>query len=567
MACKLLCAISPCGELAFTHVDHPTAGNIRSYKKVRPAIADLIKPYFEKNGDRKWLFEEEIVITFKEALDMYEAVGRALRGKYGIKVGESVGVCMRNTPEYMLAFCAVASAGMRIVTLNSLWKTEELEYAVKDSDCKMLFCDEPRMDLIIPFAKDISLKLVLVGAVTDQAKVDAAGGIAWKTVVDDGKGEKKVDTSMSKFEDDAMIMYTSGSTGKPKGVVHSQLSLGSMICVLEMANFLAADAQDAKTFMSVPLFHITGIMIFLASFISGQQMHFLRKWDAKKAIEMIQKHGITRFTGVPTMARDMLEHPDFSEEKFATVKSFGGGGQAMPPELMARMQKVSKGGQVQGYGLTETCGVTVINRGADTVTYPDSTGKAIPFIVQLLIKDPKTGKVLPAETRGEICLKCCMQMTRYHGKADATKEVIDEDGFFHTGDIGMMRGKFLYIMDRLKDIIIRGGENIDCTEVENQTYNCPLVREVSVFGLPDKRLGEVVGMAVYPKDPNKITEPEEIYNFLLKSGMAKFKVPAAVNIFISDTPLPQGATGKIDKKLMRESYSEIVKARPEYEKA
>merc|ERR1712085_161279 len=203
--------------------------------------------------------------------------------------------------------------------------------------------------------------------------------------------------------------------------------------------------------------------------------------------------------------------------------------------MMARMKKVSKGGQVQGYGLTETCGVTVINRGNDTVLYPTSTGKAIPFIVQLLIKDPKTGKEVPQGERGEICLKCCMQMTRYHGMADATKEVIDDDGFFHTGDIGLMQGKFLYILDRLKDIIIRGGENIDCTEVENQTYTCPLVREVSVFGLPDKRLGEVVGMAVYPKDPMKITDPEEI--------------------FISDTPLPQGATGKIDKKLMRETYA------------
>merc|ERR1712085_226030 len=233
--------------------------------------------------------------------------------------------------------------------------------------------------------------------------------------------------------------------------------------------------------------------------------------------------------------------------------------------MMARMKKVSKGGQVQGYGLTETCGVTVINRGNDTVLYPTSTGKAIPFIVQLLIKDPKTGKEVPQGERGEICLKCCMQMTRYHGMADATKEVIDDDGFFHTGDIGLMQGKFLYILDRLKDIIIRGGENIDCTEVENQTYTCPLVRECSVFGLPDKRLGEVVGMAVYPDPKNPGAKPEEIHDFLIKSGLAKYKVPDAINIFISNEPLPQGATGKTDKKGMRDKYSEVVKARPEPE--
>lgn len=564
--CDLLCAISPCGSLAFSNVQHPTAGQVRSFKKVTPAIADLIKPYFLQNGTRKWLFEEDTVITFKDGLEIYEAVGRALRGKYGIQAGESVGVCMRNTPEYMLSFCAVVGAGMRIVTLNSLWKTEELEYAVKDADCKLVFCDEQRMDLLTPFAKDISLKICLVGTPTDQAKADAAGAIPWKTVVDDGKGEKTVDISKIKHHDDAMIMYTSGSTGKPKGVVHSQLSLGTMIGVLEMANHLAADSKDAKTFMSVPLFHITGIMIFLASFISGQQMHFLRKWDAKKAIELIHKHGITRFTGVPTMARDMFEHPDFSEEKFATIKSMGGGGQAMPPELMARIQKVSKGGQVQGYGLTETCGVAVVNKGPDTVKYPESTGKAIPFMVEMCIKDPKTGKRLPEDTRGEICLRCAMNMTRYHNKADATKEVMDDEGFFHTGDVGVIRhGKFLYILDRLKDIIIRGGENIDCTEVENQAYNCPLVRECSVFGLPDKRLGEVVGMAVYPKDPSKECKPEEIHDFLKKSGMSAYKVPDAINIFIATEPLPQGPTGKIDKKGMRETYGEVVKARPEAE--
>jgi len=384
---------------------------------------------------------------------------------------------------------------------------------------------------------------------------------------DDGKSEKKVDTSMSQLADDAMIMYTSGSTGKPKGVVHSQLSLGSMICMLEMANHLAPDSKDAKTFMTVPLFHITGIGMLVNSFISGQQMHFMRKWDAKKAIELIHKHGITRITGVPTMCRDMLEHPDFSEEKFATVKTFGGGGQAMPPDLMAKIQKVSKGGQVQGYGLTETCGGVVVNRGSDTQKYPDSTGKPIPFIVQCVIKD-KTGKVLPEETRGEICIKTCMQMTRYHNNADATKADIDSEGFFHTGDVGMNKhGNFLYILDRLKDIIIRGGENIDCTEVENEAYNCPLVRECSVFGLPDKRLGEVVGMAVYPDPKNPGAKPEEIHDFLIKSGLAKYKVPDAINIFISNEPLPQGATGKTDKKGMRDKYSEVVKARPEPEAA
>jgi len=559
--CNLLCAISPCGELAFQTADHPTAGQARSFKKVTPCVGDLYKGYFLQHGDRKWLFQEDEVITFKQALAIYETVGRQLRGAYGVKAGESVGVCMKNMPEYMLSFCAASACGCRIVTLNSLWKTEELEYAVKDADCKVVFCDDQRMDLLTPFAKDMGLKLVLCGS-KDQQRADSAGAVLWETVVKEGESQPKVNTSDIKFHDDAMIMYTSGSTGKPKGVVHSQRSLGTLICLLEMANFMAPDAQGCKTIMTVPLFHITGIGMFLASFISGQQLHMMKKWDAGKALDIIATHGITRFVGVPTMCRDMFEHPDFAEEKFKTIKTMGGGGQAMPPELMERIRKVSKGGQLQGYGLTETGGGVVVARGNDSVKHPDSTGKAIPFLVQVCIKDPKTWKRLGPEERGEICIKAATNMTRYHNKPEATKEVMDDEGFFHSGDVGKMNSAgYVFIMDRLKDIIIRGGENIDCTEVENMTYTFEPVRECSVFGLPDARLGEVVGLAVFPKKAGGVT-PEEIREYLLKSGLSKFKVPDAENIFLSDEPLPQGPTGKIDKKGMRETYGEIVKARP-----
>jgi len=555
--CKIVCMISPCGSCAVTSIPYGE-GTVKSFKKVTPCIGDVFKPYFENFGNKKWLFHEDTILTFKEALIIYQRVGNQLRADLGINLGESVAVCMRNMPEFMLGFLAAASVGCRIVTLNSLWGTSELEYAVKDSDCKLIFCDQQRMDLITPFSQAMGIKLVLCGS-KDQAVADNAGAILWDKVVADGQGAPKADTSKVRHQDDCMIMYTSGSTGNPKGVVHSNRSLGTATVMQEMANGIAKDGGMGKVILAVPLFHITAVVnVFINGLTGGQELHTMHKWDAGKAIEIIAKHKITRFTGVPTMVRDMLEHPTFTDEKFASIKQMAGGGAAVPAALMEKVRQKTNGGGVQGYGLTETCGGIILNKGADAEKHPSSTGKAIPLLVEACVKDPETGATVADGERGELCVRTALTMTRYHNKPDETAKALDKQGWFHTGDIAKIEEKFVFILDRLKDLIIRGGENIDCSEVEAKAYSSPKVREVSVFGLPDERLGEVVGMACWPAE--KIT-PEELHEFLKDSGLARFKVPDATNIFMHDEELPKGPTGKIDKKGMRDKYATVVKAR------
>jgi acyl-CoA synthetase (AMP-forming)/AMP-acid ligase II len=277
------------------------------------------------------------------------------------------------------------------------------------------------------------------------------------------------------------------------------------------------------------------------------------KWDAADALDLIEKEKVTRFTGVPTMVGDMLAHPNFTPEKVKTMKSMLAGGGPVPPKQVETMRKKAKGvGSAQVYGLTETFGAGTNNNGTDYLRNPGSCGKPTPLLVDLCIKDPE-GNKLSEGKRGEICIKSAMLMNGYNNKPKETAEVFDREGYFHTGDVGEMHSGFLYIKDRLKDIIIRGGENIDCSEVEAAFYTYPgdLVREVSVFGLPDERLGEVVGACVYMESGHPSVQ--ELIDHISKS-LAKFKVPEANHVFIRAEALPKGATGKIDKKGMREYY-------------
>jgi len=533
---------------------------LKVWKNLPAAVGDYFCPLFEEHADKTWLVYEGENYTFGDAHKQFDALGAELWWAFGVRPGDRVGLCMRNLPEFLISFLAVTAIGAVVVPLNALWKSEELEYAVSDSGCKIMIVDAPRYRLCQQFKEYQSYKAIVCRASEDHGDGDLGGVATWSQVLESGFTRKAPPASKVSADDDCMIMYTSGSTGFPKGVCHTQRAVGTAMKMGEVIQAMVPDPGNTSL-MAVPLFHITALSpIAMASIPAGGKIIMMRKWDPAQALDIIEREKVTRFTGVPTMVQDMLVHPNFTPKKTATLKNMAAGGAPVPPSQIASMrEKAAAIKPAQGYGLTETMAYGTANTGTDYLAHPTSCGRPLPFLIELKIKDPATGKEVPEGQRGEVCIRSVFVMRCYYNKEEATANAIDKEGFFHTGDIGKIEGGFVYILDRLKDLIIRGGENIDCSEVEAALATHAAVQEVCVFGLPDERLGEVVGAAIFLKQGQPAT-PDELSAASAKL-LAKFKVPEPQNIFIHNEPLPKGATGKLDKKGLRSQYGDIVKAR------
>lgn len=439
---------------------------LKVWKNLPAAVGDYFQPFFEEHADKTWLVYEGQNYTFSEVAAQFSALGAELWWGFGLRPGDRVGLCMRNLPEFLISFLGVVAIGAVVVPLNALWKSEELEYAVTDSGCKVLIVDAPRYRLCLKFEKYQNYKAIVCRASEDGGDGDLGGVAAWSKVLESGCTRKDPEGISLTPEDDCMIMYTSGSTGFPKGVCHTQRSVGTAMKMGEVIEALVPDPGNCAL-MAVPLFHITALSpIALASIPVGGKIIMMRKWDASQALDIIEREQVTRFTGVPTMVQDMLVHPNFTPEKTASLKNMLAGGAPVPPSQIESMrEKAAKIKPGQGYGLTETMAYGTANTGTDYLAHPTSCGRPLPLLIELKIKDPATGKEMPEGERCEVCIRSVFVMRCYYNKEEATQKAIDADGFFHTGDIGKIEGGFVYILDRLKDLIIRGGENIDCSEV------------------------------------------------------------------------------------------------------
>jgi acyl-CoA synthetase (AMP-forming)/AMP-acid ligase II len=518
-------------------------------------FAENLKQFFDiglAHEEKDWLVYENERYTYKEVYERSAQVANALTAS-GIKKGDRVAICMQNNPEYIFSFMGIMGMGAVCVPLNSWWVPSEVIYGLEHSDAKLLIADKKRL-------QGLESMPDVIKVVTTYA--DDENFTSFNSFVG-GQSSSWPEVEISR-NDYASIYYTSGSTGRPKGVLSSQKGILSTMfswtCYSVVASQIAATINpDATSLVSpdlavlhcVPLFHVTGShSAFLMSILIGRKIVMMKKWDAGEALKIIEEEKVTDITGVPTQTWELLSHPKKNDYDLSSLKVLGGGGGPRPAEHVKQLDEQFEGRPGIGYGLSETNALATLGNGDEYVNHPSSTGRVVPPLTEIKILDSNWNEVAEGEL-GEIAIKTPASMVGYWKNDEATKECMNGDGWFRTGDLGKFEGPFLYIVDRVKDMVIRGGENIACPEVEAAIYEHENVLEVCVFGVPDTRLGEIVSCCIYLKSGTVLDE-EELRDFLANK-LAPFKIPAVFNF--SEIKLPRLASEKFDKPKLRKMYS------------
>ena len=535
-------------------------GEVRGVKmkvfKNAPAHLGQVFAGSRGHGDKTFLVYEDEIITFAQAADRIDALASLLVNTYGVKKGDRVAVAMRNFPEWVMSFAAIISVGAINVSMNSWWTEDEMDFALEDSGATVLICDQPRFNIGAASCVKKNIRVLVVRA----EKPLPTGVDKWEDVLPLGDAHPGADISP---DDDATILYTSGTTGRPKGAVSTHRAIISSIMAFSARNTIfqmsgtklkEVDGPEIPTsfILIVPLFHVTGcVPVMLSCFVAGLKLAIMYKWDPEKALEMIEREQITNFVGVPTQSWDLVNSPAFEKYDTSSLRAVGGGGAPSPTSLVGKVNdKVKNGNPQLGYGMTETNAFGPAITGSDYLSHPTSTGRASwPMVVE--VRDENL-KPVPTGQSGEIWFFGPMLIRGYWNRPDATAETI-VDGWLRSGDLGRLDADgYVYVEDRVKDMILRAGENVYGAEVESAIYEHPAIHEAAVFGVPHERLGEEVGVAILVNDGMTLT-PAELWAFL-DEKIAKFKIPTQVVIMTE--PLPRNAAGKF---LKRELQQHVVK--------
>ena len=521
-----------------------------------PTLPGLFDAFCALHGPTLAVIAGEERISFAELNAAADKAARALVGGWGIEKGDRVAIAMRNCPSWIVTYMAALKAGAIATLVNGWWQADEMGHGLGLTEPALVICDAAR-------ARTLTATGSAAAFVT--LPIDRLIGEALAPLLARGGEDAALPEILA--EDDATILFTSGSTGVAKGAIstHRAVTSGVYTYSISLVTLLGimesegrGPANPPRTLVNVPLFHVTGeVPVLLNSFVIGRGMVLMPKWDPGEALRLIQDEKVTYFVGVPTMSLEMMQHPDREKYDLSSLTDIAAGGAARPVAHVKRLQESFKGAQpALGYGLTETNAVGCGNFWQNYADKPASTGRPHKPMVELAILG-EGDRHLPVGETGEIAIRSAANIRGYWNDSASTAAAFTADGYLKTGDIGYVDADdYLFIVDRKKDIIIRGGENISCQEVEAAIYAHVSVSEASVFGVPDERLGEVPAAAVYSEDDRALTA--QMLREFLQTRIARFKIPE--QIWIHHDPLPKLGTGKIDKKLLRELYSRQVAA-------
>jgi long-chain acyl-CoA synthetase len=519
----------------------------RAQKVFAQAPACLGDMFEATASDLPFIIYEQERISFAETQRQAQKISRLLVHHFGIVKGDRVAISMRNYPEWVLVFQAATSIGAIAVAMNAHWQPDEMAYGLVDSGAKVLFADAERLERLARTKIDPSLKVVSVRA----GKVAGAQDLADLLASFDGPALPALKVEP---EDNAIIYYTSGSTGFPKGVVSTHRNVISALMSWELdlrAGALSsgiemvAPVEQPATLLGVPLFHVTGShAVFLQSYRTQRRLVAMYKWDPDQAASLIERERITSFTGPAAMTGDLVRVAKETNKDLSSLVSVGGGGAPRAPEQVRQIEaSFKKALPATGWGMTETNAIGTGIGGLDYLGRPASSGRCSAVLELLIVNE--AGQALASGEPGELLVRGTSVFPGYWNRDDLNQTLF-EDGWFRTGDVAYLDDEgFLFIVDRIKDLIIRGGENIGCGQVEAALLTHPDIHEAAVYAVPDERLGEEVGATLFS---DKDLDPEALRTYLA-GHLAKFEIPRY--ILITHEPLARTASGKILKRDLR----------------
>lgn len=521
------------------------------------ALLDLSRAH----GERAFTILDDERVSFEANWRAVATFARALHD-LGVAKGDRVAFAMRNLPEWPMIFFAITSIGAIAVPLNAWWTGGELAYGVKDSGAKILVLDAERHERI---AEHLGAMPALERIIVARASETPPDATALETIVgrpNDWAGLPAVDRPVVDLDsdDDATIFYTSGTTGNPKGALGTHRNL--------LTNILSGSFSGARSFLRrgeappeprqltvltvIPMFHVTACSASLmGGMAAGHTMIFMRKWDPVQAMDIIEREKVNVTGGVPTIAWQLIEHPDRANYDLSSLEAIAYGGAPSAPELVKRIYEEFGALPANGWGMTETMATVTSHSAEDYLNRPTSAGPPV-AVADLEIRADDGVTLLPAGTVGELWARGAMIVKGYWNKPEATAETF-VDGWVRTGDLARLDDEgFVYIVDRAKDMLLRGGENIYSSEVENILYEHPAVTDCAIIGIAHRTLGEEPAAVVHLAPGKAATEAE--LQAWVRARLAAFKVPVAIR-FVPET-LPRNANGKILKKDLKALFAD-----------